>query len=1105
MNAMLDPPAPEPYSSTLGLRLHGEPVLVLGGGRAVALEPRAAALLALAAFEPGLTRLRAATLLWPDSNDPRRNLRQQLLRFRRQFERELLIGRDTIALAPGVLLEAGDQPLLGGLDFAEIEDFAVWLTQRRHEAHGARVQAVRARLAAAEAAGDYDMALLEAEHLLAIDWRDEAHHRERMRLHYLAGNLGAGLAAYDTLRRMLAEEYGTRPSAATLQLAEALGRAERAAVSLPLPTARLPVTLKRPPRMAGRASDLAAVQRAVAEGRVVWLEGEAGLGKSRLVSELLGTWHTGAVLAGAGRPGDAGAPYVTLARWLGPWLHADLGALGGRARRALRHLGGEAQKGREHNPLRPGEMAQAVADLLALQRTSLVVLDDVHFADEATLELVAGLATQADRKQRWLFAARPAEVTDAGRALREALIELQRLEVVELAPLDEADLAELVDALGVEGLDGSALAEPLRRHTGGNPLFVLETLKQGLHDGSLARGELPRPGNVATMIELRLGRLSEDAITLARVAAIAGVDFSIELAESAIGVRAVQLAGSWQELQDAHVLRDENFAHDLVSEAVLRGVPQPVARRMHAQCAQWLHEHGGEPARVAQHWWQGGESTNAGRAFVEAARQANRMVRYRDEADLYTLASRAFDAAGRADDAFDARCRRLIALRHIGDIESTLRENEALIASAHRDAQRVQAQVTLAGTLGEWGEFARCVEVAREIMPLARSADAPNALADACGFLSVGLCQLGRPDEALATVQAVLIEVRDRIDSAEMAALLNNLANAQGCVGRLNDALASFEQARKLLQASGQQADLQMMLGNLANTLRRSGRVAQALSTMRESQKLLEDDSGDSYRSHFNRLLLARSEHEVGHFGAALENLETALRYFQAEGPPAHAQYTRLTLASLWLRLGQPARSMALLADEQVDLPPWMSAERLQLQQDLALALQQPRSSEALMRIDELAQLDIGLCVAIRAPRLRHLDAAQRFEVSRALSLQLAAAGSEEEGVKATVDLHWCSAALAIGRLETALTCATRLVRRLDDGISPEQTYTPEAWWVAHQAYTAAGRTEAAARALHRGVEWILQEALPHVPAPFVDSFLHRNPVNRALLAAASM
>jgi hypothetical protein len=94
-------------------------------------------------------------------------------------------------------------------------------------------------------------------------------------------------------------------------------------------------------------------------------------------------------------------------------------------------------------------------------------------------------------------------------------------------------------------------------------------------------------------------RLSEPALTLARVAAIAASTSRIELAEAATGQRAVQLASAWQELQDAQVLRDEAFAHDLVADAVLRGVPPVVARRVHAQCADWLAAQGVEPARVA--------------------------------------------------------------------------------------------------------------------------------------------------------------------------------------------------------------------------------------------------------------------------------------------------------------------------------------------------------------------------------------------------------------------------------------------------------------------------------------------------------------------------
>ena len=229
--------------------------------------------------------------------------------------------------------------------------------------------------------------------------------------------------------------------------------------------------------------------------------------------------------------------------------------------------------------LRPGAMASAVSELLRQRDVHVIALDDLHFADEATLDLMAGLAAQDEPPHgAGCWRRGPPSCPAAARMLRVSLVELQRLSVVALAALDERAIAALVDALAIPGLQGVALAGPLLRHTGGNPLFVLETLKHGLTEGTLVRGELPRPLSVGALIERRLQRLSDPALALARVAAIAGVDFSIELAESAIGVRAVQLASAWSELQDAQVLRDESFAHDLVSDAVLRSVPPVVAR-----------------------------------------------------------------------------------------------------------------------------------------------------------------------------------------------------------------------------------------------------------------------------------------------------------------------------------------------------------------------------------------------------------------------------------------------------------------------------------------------------------------------------------------------
>ena len=192
-------------------------------------------------------------------------------------------------------------------------------------AQGQRQAAIRGRIAQAEASGELDAALVAAQELLALDPRDEAHHRECMRLHYLAGNTAAGLAAYEALRRMLADEFGSKPSAATEQLADALrGGARGGEIALAgpaTPTAArpgaLPVTLRRPPRLAGAHGRTRGP--CSARGLAAWWCGS----KARPAWARAGCWPNWRaarhpLLSGAGRPGDAGSPYATLTRLLRP-------------------------------------------------------------------------------------------------------------------------------------------------------------------------------------------------------------------------------------------------------------------------------------------------------------------------------------------------------------------------------------------------------------------------------------------------------------------------------------------------------------------------------------------------------------------------------------------------------------------------------------------------------------------------------------------------------------------------------------------------------------------------------------------------------------------
>ena len=103
-----------------------------------------------------------------------------------------------------------------------------------------------------------------------------------------------------------------------------------------------------------------------------------------------------------------------------------------------------------------------------------------------------------------------------------------------------------------------------------------------------------------------------------------------------------------------------------------------------------------------------------------------------------------------------------------------------------------------------------------------------------------------------------------------------------------------------------------------------------------------------------------------------------------------------------------------------------------------------------------------------------------------------------------SLHVHVAHAALGAGRTEVATSSARAALALVAEGYAPESMYRPEANLVAGRALAQAGAHAEAGAAFKAGSDWVRSHALPHVPVPFLDSFLHRNPVNRELLAAVA-
>jgi DNA-binding SARP family transcriptional activator/tetratricopeptide (TPR) repeat protein len=599
---------------------------------------RAWSLLAWLALHPGEhPRSTVAAAFWPDVLDSsaRASLRSAAWALRRALgpaaDGALTGGRDRIGLTCETDLTRFDHavacgdleaaaaccrgPLLADLD----ED---WVFEARDE-HAHRVSAVLARLA--DQADTPEAAVEYARRRLALDPLDEAAARDLMQRLAAAGDRAGALAAGERLRERLRAQLGIAVSPQTRAL-----EAELRTEEPPPPVVAAPVPGPEPSGLIGRAAELAALdaawQRAAAgEGLVVALEGEGGIGKTRLAGELLAhAAATGArtAICAAMELGGAAplglwaellrnlaariAPVPPGAHWpdelaaLVPSLPARLG----RAASAL-----PAPVAPELQRARLSEAAVDALEHAAFDRPLALLFEDVHLADRQSLDLLTYVARRLAGAGVLIVVTRrhaPAQPALDGflvaQRARDALVE------VELQPLARAAIGDLVRQVAT--LDPDAHDQVVAA-ADGNPLLAVESAR------AAARGlEGPPPG-LRAVVRAATGALPGDARRVAELAAVAGRELGRrELAAIAGAETVVRAMDSGLFVSaDGHF----GFRHALLREAVVAGLPDARARELHEELAGVIE---GSAAETARHLRLAGHDGEAARRLSAAAGEA---------------------------------------------------------------------------------------------------------------------------------------------------------------------------------------------------------------------------------------------------------------------------------------------------------------------------------------------------------------------------------------------------------------------------------------------------------------------------------------------------
>ena len=894
------------------------PPRVVRDGELLAFDTRkAVALLAhLAVTARPRPRDALADLLWPDSDleHARGALRRTLSSLRsavgaaslettRDHVR-LVRGADLVvdvdafrssrALRPEEAVELFRGEFLEGFTLRDAPAFEDWA---RSEAENLRRELVAALAEVTQrraSTGDLRGALTVARRWVSLDPLHEPAHQAVIRLHADLGDRGAALTQYRECVRILSRELGVPPLTETTELYEAVTRDGYAA---PAPPPTAPRSVPAPaPRLVGRSRELAELHAAYDAlgpgGGVVVVEGEAGIGKTRLVEDFLATLRTQGVrvLEGRAFQDESGLAYGPVCDALRArlregrdWLSgADDGALA----EAARLVPDLVSRGRPPEPLATGPAAgtrflSGVWDTLVFAadgpRPGVLFLDDAQWADDGTVALLAfGLRRPTDRPLLLVLTRRTPHEDALRRAVTTAVLDGRGV-LVRLDRLPETAVAELLrdtPAAQVDEVDGDA-ARRLWERTEGVPLFVVEYLRA--RDLS---GEWPVPAGVRDLLSARLGPLTETARQTLSAAAVIGRSFDTAAVRAVSGRTEEETVTSLEELMGHGLLRegspDYDFGHGLVRALVYEKTTLARRRLLHGRAARLA----GSPAAItARHLVLAGRESEAADAFRAAGIEAERVFANSDAlshlraamalghpdvaglqlriGDLLTLAGDyaaaqgALEAAA-ADSGADLLAEvehRLGRLHHRrGDYPLARSHLERALEATPRDRvadrARITADLSLAAQAAGEPEMARSLATAAQ--SLAEEGSDLRALCQSYNLLGMLATLEGDIAESVRLLGCSR-DLADRLDAPDLqVAALNNLALAHRAADEITEALELTSAALKLCTSTSADRHHEAALhNNLADLLHACGRAEESMSHLKRSVEIFAE-VGDS-------------------------------------------------------------------------------------------------------------------------------------------------------------------------------------------------------------------------------------------------------------------
>ncbi|MEU4241061.1 AAA family ATPase [Actinoplanes sp. NPDC026619] len=610
--------------------------------------------------------------------------------------------------------------------------------------------------------------------------------------------------------------------------------------------------------LVGREADLDLLRDALkrarsAEPSTVLVGGEAGVGKTRLVEEFRRALAGEPVRVLTGQClelGEEGLPFAPFAAALRELVRAEgTAVLDGRERefaRLLPELGPPSEPG----DARRGLLFESVGALLervGADQPIVLVIEDLHWADRATRDLIGYLVRSARAPQLLIIGTYRTDELHRGHPLRPFLAELDRVRGVQRHELDRLDrdgTAELLtQLLGAEA--GAVLVDVVNERAQGNPFFI-EQLSSAADP---ACSDIPT--SLRDLLLARVDLLPEPAQRVLRVAAVGGTQFGHELLARVAGIDEGALESALRTIVTAQLVVFDpdggyEFRHALVREAVHDDLLPGEHARLHARYAQALEAEpqlvpaGRAPAELAHHWHAARDHPRALLAAKLAADAAGRTFAYGEQARLLDRVLELWEDVPQPEsllgiEHLDLLEEAALAAIDSGEHHRALTLTRAALgdldaqASPLRAARLLLRRAKLLRNTGKSDGAAECAESYRLLGLAPAGSDRVRLLADLAHVLSST-----DPEQAARVAQEAMAASAAETDLATTVAA--EVAHGEVCAGRTSpgEAMPILYAAAERAREAGDLSSLTKSLVTISDVLYALGRYEESAAAAAE-------------------------------------------------------------------------------------------------------------------------------------------------------------------------------------------------------------------------------------------------------------------------------